>query len=345
MIKSNFLTTTAFVAAASISAPAISDVSVSGYQEWNYIDRGKESDGGLGVLTGLTFKGGGELDNGIGYSVSFTVEDNGADAISSFNAAGRAITFSLGEGISLGIGYDQSYGIETVKAISPYVNNRRADILGAHRGLLTAANKPHGPDVWDTSSGENAIGLGYKNDMVSLSLGFTPKRDQVRATDSSGSASDQGSATSFGIKINAVEGLTIAGGATSENADTVTNSDPKGSTIGFSYKLGNFAIGYQEIENEVDDTTTQRVTTTEIEEGGIAYKVNDALTIGVYGASIAYITDSANDNGVETDLAIVQIGYNLGPAVVQYDYVEGNHLNGDVTDTEDTHKLKVKVNF
>ena len=236
MIKSNFLTTTAFVAAASISAPAISDVSVSGYQEWNYIDRGKESDGGLGVLTGLTFKGGGELDNGIGYSVSFTVEDNGADAISSFNAAGRAITFSLGEGLSLVIGYDQAYGIETVKAISPYVNNRRADILGAHRGLITAANKPHGPDVWDTSSGENSIGLGYKNDMVSLSLGFTPKRDQVRATDSSGTASDQGSATSFGIKINAVEGLTIAGGATSENADTVTNSDPKGSTIGFSYR-------------------------------------------------------------------------------------------------------------
>ena len=43
-------------------------------------------------------------------------------------------------------------------------------------------------------------------------------------------------------------------------------------------------------------------------------------------------------------LAIVQIGYNLGPAVVQYDYVEGNHLNGDVTDTR-YHKLKVKVNF
>ena len=68
--------------------------------------------------------------------------------------------------------------------------------------------------------------------MVSLSLGFTPKRDQVRST-SSGTASDQGSATSFGIKINAVEGLTIAGGATSENSDAVTNSDPKGSTLGF----------------------------------------------------------------------------------------------------------------
>ena len=341
MLNKKLIATSALVAAASISAPAISDVSVSGYQEWNYIDRGSESDGGLGVLTGLTFKGGGELDNGIGYSVSFTAEDNGAAA----NAAGRAVTFTLGEGLSLGIGYDQSYGIETVKAISPYVNNRRADILGAHRGLVTAANKPHGPDVWDTSSGENAIGLGYKNDMVSLSLGFTPKRDQVRSSDTSGTASDQGSATSFGIKINAVEGLTIAGGATSENSDAVANSDPKGSTLGFSYKLGNFAIGYQEIENEVDDTTTQRVTTTEIEEGGIAYKVNDALTIGVYGASIAYITDSANDNGIETDLAIVQIGYNLGPAVVQYDYVEGNHLNGSVTDTEDTHKLKVKVNF
>ena len=155
MLNKKLIATSALVAAASISAPAISDVSVSGYQEWNYIDRGSESDGGLGVLTGLTFKGGGELDNGIGYSVVFNLEDSGTSA----NAAGRAITFSLGEGLSLGIGYDQSYGVETVKAISPYVNNRRADILGAHRGLVTAANKPHGPDVWDTSSGENSMGL------------------------------------------------------------------------------------------------------------------------------------------------------------------------------------------
>ena len=36
----------------------------------------------------LTFKGGGELDNGIGYSVKFTLEDSGTAA----NAAGRAVT-------------------------------------------------------------------------------------------------------------------------------------------------------------------------------------------------------------------------------------------------------------
>ena len=79
MLNKKLIATSALVAAASISAPAISDVSVSGYQEWNYID-GSRSDGGLGVLTGLTFKGSGDLDNGIGYSVAFTLEDSGTAA-------------------------------------------------------------------------------------------------------------------------------------------------------------------------------------------------------------------------------------------------------------------------
>ena len=340
MLRKQLLRTSALVAAASISTAAVADVKVSGYQEWNYLDAGASFKSTLGALTGLTFSGSGDMDNGIGYSVKYTFE--GGDE------AGHAVTFDLGSGLKLGIGYDQSYGIETVKAISPYVNNRRAHITGAHRGFPTAARKPLGPDVWDTSSGENAIGLSFKNDLAAISFGFTPVRDVNTSTDaiatSSATSSEYGTASSIGVKLTPVDGLTIGFGTSSEESDATANSDPKGTTIGFQYKIGSFAIGYQEIENIIDSASSTE-DSVEIQEGGVAYKVNDALTIGVYGASIAYIQDSANDNGVETDLAIVQIGYNLGPAVVQYDYVEGNHLNGDVTDTEDTHKLKVKVNF
>ena len=62
--------------------------------------------------------------NGISYLVKFTLEDG--------DQSYRAITFDLGSGLKLSIGYDPVYGIETVKAISPYVNNRRAHITGAH---------------------------------------------------------------------------------------------------------------------------------------------------------------------------------------------------------------------
>ena len=154
--------TSALVAAASISTAAVADVKVSGFQEWNYLDAGGSFKSTLGSLTALTFSGSGDMDNGIGYSVSYDIEDG--------DAAGHNITFDLGSGLKLGIGYDQAYGIETVKAISPYVNNRRADITGAHRGLPTAARKPLGPDVWDTSSGENALGLSFKNDLAAISF-------------------------------------------------------------------------------------------------------------------------------------------------------------------------------
>jgi hypothetical protein len=339
MLRKQLLRTSALVAAASISTAAVADVKVSGYQEWNYLDAGASFKSTLGALTGLTFSGSGDMDNGIGYSVKYTFE--GGDE------AGHAVTFDLGSGLKLGIGYDQSYGIETVKAISPYVNNRRADITGAHRGLPTAARKPLGPDVWDTSSGENAIGLSFKNDLAAVSFGFTPMRDVNTSTDAIATtgASEYGTATSIGVKLTPVDGLTIGFGTSSEESDATANSDPKGTTIGFQYKIGSFAIGYQEIENIIDSASSTE-DSVEIQEGGVAYKVNDALTIGLYAANMDYVTvASSTDNGVETGMGILQIGYNLGPAVIQYDYADGSDLNGTKDTEYEIHKIKVKVNF
>ena len=341
MLRKQLLRTSALVAAASISTAAVADVKVSGFQEWNYLDAGGSFKSTLGSLTALTFSGSGDMDNGIGYSVSYDIEDG--------DAAGHNITFDLGSGLKLGIGYDQAYGIETVKAISPYVNNRRADITGAHRGLPTAARKPLGPDVWDTSSGENAIGLSFKNDLAAISFGFTPVRDVNTSSDaiaaSSATSSEYGTASSIGVKLTPVDGLTIGFGTSSEESDATANSDPKGTTIGFQYKIGSFAIGYQEIENIIDSASSTE-DSVEIQEGGVAYKVNDALTIGVYAANMDYVTVAAStDNGVETGMGIVQVGYNLGPAVIQYDYADGSDLNGTKDTEYEIHKVKIKVQF
>ena len=332
------LVTSTLVAATSICNNTVADIKVSGEQEWNYLDAGGSFKSTLGSSTSFTFTSTGDLNNGISYLVKFTLEDG--------DQSYRVITFDLGSGLKLGIGYDQSYGIETVKAISPYVNNRRAHITGAHRGFPTAARKPLGPDVWDTSSLENAIGLSFKNDLAAISFGFTPMRDVNTSSDAipTTGASEYGTATSIGVKLTPVDGLTIGFGTSSEESDATANSDPKGTTIGFQYKIGSFAIGYQEIENELDDTQTQRVTTTEIQEGGVAYKVNDALTIGVFAANINYLTVNT-DNGVETGMGIVQVGYNLGPAVIQYDYADGSDLNSTKDTEYEIHKVKIKVLF
>ena len=333
------LITSTVIAATSISNNTLADIKVSGEQEWNYLDAGGSFKSTLGSSTSFTFTGTGDLSNGISYLVKFTLEDG--------DQSYRAITFDLGSGLKLGIGYDQSYGIETVKAISPYVNNRRADITGAHRGLPTAARKPLGPDVWDTSSGENAIGLSFKNDLAAISFGFTPVRDVNTSTDaiatSSATSSEYGTASSIGVKLTPVDGLTIGFGTSSEESDATANSDPKGTTIGFQYKIGSFAIGYQEIENIVDSASSTE-DSVEIQEGGVAYKVNDALTIGVFAANINYLTVNT-DNGVETGMGIVQIGYNLGPAVIQYDYADGSDLNSTKDTEYEIHKVKIKVLF
>ena len=156
-------------------------------------------------------------------------------------------------------------------------------------------------------------------------------------------ASEYGTATSIGVKLTPVDGLTIGFGASSEESDVAANADPKGTTIGFQYKIGSFAIGYQEIENVIDSTASTE-DSVEIQEGGIAYKVNDALTIGVFAANINYLTVNT-DNGVETGMGIVQVGYNLGPAVIQYDYADGSDLQATKDNEYEIHKVKIKVQF
>jgi len=335
------LITSTLVAATSICNNTVADIKVSGEQEWNYLDAGESFKSTLGSSTSFTFTSTGDLNNGISYLVKFTLEDG--------DQSYRVITFDLGSGLKLGIGYDQAYGIETVKAISPYVNNRRAHITGAHRGFPTAARKPLGPDVWDTSSLENAIGLSFKNDLAAISFGFTPVRDVNTSSDaiaaSSATSSEYGTASSIGVKLTPVDGLTIGFGTSSEESDATANSDPKGTTIGFQYKIGSFAIGYQEIENIIDSASSTE-DSVEIQEGGVAYKVNDALTIGVYAANMDYVTvASTTDDGVETGMGIVQVGYNLGPAVIQYDYADGSDLNSTKDTEYEIHKVKIKVLF
>ena len=51
------------------------------------------------------------------------------------------------------------------------------------------------------------------------------------------------------------------------------------------------------------------------------------------------------DNGVETGMGIVQVGYNLGPAVIQYDYADGSDLNSTKDTEYEIHKVKIKVLF
>ena len=82
----------------------------------------------------------------------------------------------------------------------------------------------------------------------------------------------------------------------------------------------------------------------QIQEGGVAYKVNDAL-VGVFAANINYLTVSMI-TGVETGMGIVQVGYNLGPAVIQYDYADGSDLNSTKDTEYEIHKeIKIKVLF
>lgn len=343
MLKRKLLASTAAVLATSIATASLAEVKVSGYQEWNYITHSDDTNSvsnstvkQVGNLTGITFSGGGDLDNGMSYSAKIVMENG--------DQAGRGVGINLSDSVKLSIENDGSVGIEgAAKALLPYVNNRRQDIAGFSRTASTSS--PLGNDIGDNTSGDNAIGLTMSSDMGNFMASYTPNPDSTGSTDDlDGASTDSGSSMSIGFKGSlGVEGLTVGLGAYEQSASDTSLEDGSSQSFGFNYKIGAATIGAQNAESKMVGDAVGAQEEQSWNEVGVAFAAADNLTVGVYYAEIEYKPTSGAS--VDSEVTTFQAGYNLGPAVVQYDFVQADNAYSTANRDIELHKLKLKVNF
>jgi len=345
MLKRKLLASTAVVLATSIATASLAEVKVSGYQEWNYIttddatgsvDNPKSETKQLGNLTGITFTGSGDMDNGMSYSAYIKMENG--------DQAGRGTKINVSDSVTLSVENDGSVGIEgAAKALLPYVNNRRQDVAGFSR--TAAASSPFGTDIGDNTSGDNALGLTFKSDIGNFMASYTPNTDSTGSTDDlDGTSIDTGSASSFGFKGSlGIDGLTVGLGSYNQEASDPALEDASSKAAGLNYKMGSMAFGIQHSENKMagDAVGAQEEQTTE--EAGVSFAAADNLTVGIYYAEIE--TKPTSGATVDSEVTTFQAGYNLGPAVVQYDYVTSENAYATANRDVNLHKVKLKVNF
>jgi hypothetical protein len=330
MFKKTLLITSALASAALISTASFAEIKVSGSQEWEMSQRAQDStstDGkNLGSLTVLGLSGGGDLGNGNSYTVAYAIEQGAHDTVQA-NLKFGAIDIELGA--------NGSIGVEDVKALLPYVNNRFADIAGAGFAF----------DVDDMSSGQTYIGLNVAAGSAGkISAGYNPNRsnDDPQGTDTQGATNTVGSAYSASFKGSlGVDGLTVGVGVMEGTNAVVLNDDQKSLTYGASYNFGKVAVGYQYTEN----TLSAAKTATSEEENtqyGVSFAASDAVSVGLYQAKSKTLAEGVSSSKTTSNL--LSVGYKLGAAKVSYDYITADNFTQTTRDAS-AHKLKIMMAF
>ena len=214
----------------------------------------------------VTLAGSGEMDNGLNFSLSFTLDQ--ADATPSpFDT--HSVTISsdaLGTLVMSGEGGSSAQSAMDTTAAGDIWNN----------GLGIT-----GPTAAASGDGSLFYTLPAMMDGLAITASMSP-----------GAAAKQ-TQTSFGLAYTGVEGLTVkwAQGDSGAPADEVEST-----TMYASYAIGSFTVA---VSNTEADNTNIATANREVDSYQIAYTVSDDLSV-TYGSETFDLSGNATDEEVES---------------------------------------------
>jgi len=288
---------------ASISAASAGSIDVTGSALATYTTLGGQVTGNpLGMATGLTFTGNGELDNGNTFAV--TITHTNKDAYSSANitlntnSLGKFVLSSAEGGQGIG-GYDD--------------NMPRAWEEVWDTGIATNANFQKG-----VASTTNISWTSPKYAGTTLQLAYTPQNDGSSNVKKATSVdTDKGSGWDIVLDTGTTDGainMFIGGSKTelkkqrSEPAKRDLSGDHEEAVVGLQFKFGPIALGGQ-VSGE--RTRTRTLNTPEYygnSSWGVAFNVNDDLSVSYSEARhLQTKTHKSNNSMSPTGLDLVSI--------------------------------------
>lgn len=310
-----------------ISAQA-AEMTLSGSAVMTYVSKAGTVDStvtgsGIGVDKGMTASASGEMDNGIGVSLSHAVNDG-----TTANAQTTSITLDLGDNGSLAyVQADLGGGVEALDDVMPTAHEEPSNGLGTAASPLSSA-----------ASGV-ATGFVYSNSIggASVSVNYAPT--------SQASANDQGSSTgagagtsssSIGITYPVADtGLTIyAGTGTDGSTD---GNDHSHDALAVTYAFGPVTVGYQRNEMDDDDASGSDYSA---EFFAISFAVNDDL-------SISYGDQTTELDGSETDQEVtgMSIGYSMGGMTISAHANEADNVGNTANATSEHTEVSITFAF
>jgi outer membrane protein OmpU len=288
---------------AAVASAQAGEMTVTGGASMTYMSLNDEVTGNpLGMATGMTFTGTGELDNGS--TVTLTIANTHKNAYT-----GSSITVATP---SLGtFKYDEKggTGMDRFDDMMPTAWEE-VDGTGIGMGLVTVAGVGGGSDVEWTLPSEYTMGS-----TVHLSYAFHPDGTYNSKKGASGTNGDTGRVDGNGYDImisnnTAVEGLNMFGGYSEISQSTNAAGHDEDQTqyvAGATYAVGGFTLGYQ--QSQSDNAQSYENTAY-----GVSFAVNDNLSLS-YGQHES-TKDAGHGHAVELEGKSLQASYTMGGASI-----------------------------
>jgi len=283
---------------ATVASAQAGEMTVTGGASMTYMSLTDEVTGNpLGMATGMTFTGTGELDNGA--AVTLTIANTHKNVYT-----GSSVTVATP---SMGTWkYDEKggTGLDRIDDMMPTAWEE-VDGTGIGMGLQTVSGVGGGSDIEWTVPSDWAMGS-----TIHLSYSFRPDGSYNSKKGASGTANNSGTVNGSGYDVvvsnnSAVEGMNIFAGYSSINqANSLTGFQDDKTQVagGATYAVGGFTIGYQ--QSYVDAAISYDNTAY-----GVSFAVNDNLSVS-YGKHES--TQKQNTTEVELEGKSMQASYTMG---------------------------------
>jgi len=292
---------------------------------------GKETGNPIGMNSGLTFKGSGELDNGTTFTLTITQADQiaysagsisiGTPSMGTFAISSKSGGTGIGGhddkmptaweetwGTSLGTGIDLPKGVSS----SMNIGWTSPSFMGSSLKVAVAPGSATGATANDKGVGGTGGGLGSGYDVL---LDMNP---------------------SFGT--DALAGLNVWVGGSRINQykeaglSKGNTDDKQHGTAGATFAYGPVTVGYQ---RSIEMTGLELAGTTEYYQNdafGISFNINDDLSIS-YGEmeSTKHVTNATGNNKFTTTAESIQLAYSMGGMsikIAETDVDDATYANG-----------------
>ena len=323
------LGTTALAAAATLSANALADVSISGYYEWKYQSRSSTvaaSDGtSMGVDSEIKFTFNNKTDSGldIKMAVEMTSDDtDGAMDESSLSIAGGFGRIVLGSDDNAA----DNYAIDAEDVVGEEIQATGTTSLSLTDTDLETTGDANKITYHIPAMGGLKAGISYTDN----------------GTDSTTGAQDS---IEMGAQYTVdAGGTTITiGGATSNTEQVSGTVDTESSNIGVSVTSGN-------ITAKVAQATYEATNKDEEANGvGVKFKISDDLSLGAYTVKVEDGTGTTDEEYTNTGAEVtytIASGLTAYFNIADYDYKTGAGTGaGTTADSGTVSKLTIKAKF
>jgi hypothetical protein len=321
MKNSKLLLTSALVGTVAMSSAAFSETKISGGATFTYSALNGTStagnDQGAGKEVQIDISNSATLENGVGFSAGFSLEQDGGQ--SSFDGnEGNFMKFTSGN-TSFMYNIDKAANLSTsaTPRASTSINTMLAGINGT--SAATSAIYDYSPgsqaqqSAWNVEIAQKLEGMG------TAYLVYVPKQGDAGGANDGLDTSKTGTSMDVIFKGNAgVDGLNVLVGYSNAESSDTSLQDVKVQQLGIGYNFGKFAVGVTRAKTDQADNTED----TQLEYG-ITYAVSDNLTVGLLHANTD-TSDTADNEKINS----LQVGYNLGALSVEAYAVEIQNWQG-----------------